>query len=136
MREKLFKQAGTTFKYSSTYYSQIDGQTEVVNLCLEDYQYCFIEDKSKQWSQWLALSPAASSWSIPRGIPSVRMIELAPTADIECTKLVGLVNVRLGIIKTTRFSKIRMVKFIQVKFIQIVRTTPNQALRNKKEKIM
>lgn len=41
---------------SSIYHPQIDGQTEVVDKCLETYLYCFVIDKQNKWSQWLHLA--------------------------------------------------------------------------------
>ena len=53
---EFFKQVGTSLNMSSTYHPQTDGQTEVVNKCLEAYLRCFVTDKQNHWSQWLHLT--------------------------------------------------------------------------------
>lgn len=52
----LFTLHGTDFKLSSSYHPQTDGQTEVVNRCLEAYLRCMCTDAPHEWSFWLPLA--------------------------------------------------------------------------------
>jgi hypothetical protein len=50
---ELFQLQGTSLKLSTSYHPQIDGQTEIVNKCLETYLRFFTQDSPKQWTYWL-----------------------------------------------------------------------------------
>ena len=41
---------------SSLCHPQSDGQTKVVNRCLETYLRCIVNDKPKDWSRWLSFA--------------------------------------------------------------------------------
>jgi hypothetical protein len=54
--QEIFNPQGTQFHLSTTYHPQTDGQTEVVNKCLETYLRCFASERKNQWAQWLPLA--------------------------------------------------------------------------------
>ncbi|XP_019257786.1 PREDICTED: uncharacterized protein LOC109236005 [Nicotiana attenuata] len=57
--QELFAMFGVTLNASTAYHPQMDGQTEVVNRCLETYLKCFCSDSQSDWFQYLA---AAELW--------------------------------------------------------------------------
>lgn len=56
---ELFALHGVSLNYSSAYHPQSDGQTEVVNRCLESYLRCMTSERPHLWSKWL---PLAEFW--------------------------------------------------------------------------
>ncbi|KAJ0828513.1 putative nucleotidyltransferase, Ribonuclease H [Helianthus annuus] len=53
---ELFKQMGTQLLHSSAYHPQTDGQTEVVNRCLEAYLRVFVFDTPSRWERYLHMA--------------------------------------------------------------------------------
>ena len=53
---KLVHLTGTKLKMSSGYHPQTDGQTEVINKCLETYLPFFTSEQQHQWEKWIPLA--------------------------------------------------------------------------------
>ena len=54
--QALFSIQGTQICFSSAYHPQSDGQTEVVNRCLEMYLRCMCGNEPRDWCKWLPLA--------------------------------------------------------------------------------
>ena len=50
----LFSALGVKLLLSSAYHPQTDGQTEVLNRCLENYLRCMCAQNPKEWCNWLS----------------------------------------------------------------------------------
>lgn len=55
----LWKLFGTKLCMTSAYHPQFDGQTEVINRCIEQFLRCFVHERPTQWSFML---PWAEYW--------------------------------------------------------------------------
>jgi hypothetical protein len=53
--QELFKLQVTQLHLNIAYHPHTNGQTKVVNKCLETYLRCFASKKKNQWDQWLPL---------------------------------------------------------------------------------
>ncbi|KAK1409444.1 hypothetical protein QVD17_35970 [Tagetes erecta] len=51
--QELFRLSQTSLQHSTSYHPQTDGQTEVVNRCLEAYLRCFAHEQPTKWSVYL-----------------------------------------------------------------------------------
>lgn len=57
--KQLMQCSGTKLQHSTPYHPESDGQSEVVNICLEQYLRCFVHDQPHQWYNFL---PWAEFW--------------------------------------------------------------------------
>lgn len=57
--QELFAMLGVWLNTSTAYYPQRDGQTEVVNRCVETYLRCLYSDSQKDWMHYLG---AVEQW--------------------------------------------------------------------------
>lgn len=51
--QELIRLQGTKLHISSAYHPKSDGQTEVINRCLETYLRCFAIDHPRSWASWV-----------------------------------------------------------------------------------
>ncbi|GJT17676.1 reverse transcriptase [Tanacetum coccineum] len=57
--KSLFKMLQVKLKMSTAYHPQTNGQTEVVNKCLETYLRCMTRETPRDWVKWI---PLAEYW--------------------------------------------------------------------------
>lgn len=50
---EYFKLQGTRLKMSLPYHPETNGQTEVLNRCLETYLRCFVSEQRRFWAEWI-----------------------------------------------------------------------------------
>ena len=56
---RIFEEDIQELHMSSAYHPQTDGQSEVVNRCVEQYLRCFVSQQPRKWSSFL---PRAEFW--------------------------------------------------------------------------
>ncbi|KAA3488050.1 reverse transcriptase [Gossypium australe] len=54
--QDLFRYLGVKLRMSTTYHPQTDGQTEILNKCLETYLCCMTGETPSTWFSWLPLA--------------------------------------------------------------------------------
>jgi len=59
LTKELNRMLGIQMKLSTTFHPQTDGQTERINQELEQYLQFFIENRQKDWPEWLAAAEFA-----------------------------------------------------------------------------
>jgi len=57
--KELWALQGSKLNFSTSFRPQTDGQTEVVNRCVETYLHCFCSHNAHDWAKWL---PWALFW--------------------------------------------------------------------------
>jgi len=108
----LFKQSRTKLKFNTAYHPQTDGQTKVINHCLETYLRCFAGTKPKQWPKWLAWAElwfnttynSATNTTPFRALygrdpPTLIMGEMSPSAVEEANHMLAERNLILDELK-------------------------------------
>jgi hypothetical protein len=127
--QDLFRLQGTSLNLSTSYYPQTDGQTEVVNKCLENYLRYFAANSTKQWTFWL---PWAEYWyntiwhsfikmtpyEAVYGVPPLRLLSYVPgTTKVEavdellrnCEQILNLLqqNIKQGQHRMKKFADLK-----------------------------
>ncbi|GJX85847.1 ty3-gypsy retroelement polyprotein [Tanacetum coccineum] len=93
--QSLFKVMKVQLNLSTAYHPQIDGQTEVVNKCVECFMRCMTGEKPKEWVKWVSLAEYwyntnyhSSAHTTPFEVvygqpPSLHLSNIAGTSSLE-----------------------------------------------------
>nr|GEV61137.1 hypothetical protein [Tanacetum cinerariifolium] len=94
--KELFKLLQVKLLISTAYHPYLDGQTEVVNRCLECYLRCMTGERTKEWKKWLSL---AELWYISNFYTSIQTTSFeavyGQSPPVHVTYLGGLSKLKL-----------------------------------------
>jgi len=78
--QELFSLLRVSLHLSSAYHPQNDGQTEVINRCLEGYLRCMTGEKPAEWMLWLPLAEwwYNSNWHSSIGVTPFEVVHGQP----------------------------------------------------------
>ena len=121
--QELFKLQGTILKMSSSYHPQTDGQTEIVNKCLQQYLRCFASEEPHSWHKFLGLAEwcyntsfhstiGQTPYEVVYGKPAPPLAKYIPgTSHIDAVDVsLQTRDVKLQILKSTLESAQRKMK--------------------------
>lgn len=110
--KELFKLQGSTPQMSSSCHPQSDGQTEIVNKCLENYLRCFAQDRPKHWSSWL---PCVEYWYNTTWHPSIRMTPFEAVYGIPPSWLLSYIpgTTKVNVVDELLWSKEQILTLLQ-----------------------
>ena len=128
MWQEFWRLQGSKLNFSAAYHPQTDGQSEVVNRCVETYLRCFCAHKPYDWAKWLPFWYNTSWHNSTRTTPYQALYGgLPPTIMTYIPKTARLQSVEEGLVSrdvALQLLKDNLVKprYIMKKFADLHRT--------------